>query len=163
MESANPEPEPRAVAKVRGAAMAARLEVRIAIMPDSTRTAEDAAAACGCDVGQIVKSLVFRGKNSRRPILLLVSGRNRVDTAKVAAVIGEALDRPDADFVRAVTGYAIGGIPPIGHDTPMATYFDTDLLAYPEVFAAAGTPNAIMAVSPAALSKAAAAIETKVA
>lgn len=163
MESANPEPEPRAVAKVRGAAMAARLEVRIAIMPDSTRTAEDAAAACGCDVGQIVKSLVFRGKDSRRPILLLVSGRNRVDTAKVAAVIGEALDRPDADFVRAVTGYAIGGIPPIGHDTPMATYFDTDLLAYPEVFAAAGTPNAIMAVSPAALSRAAAAIETKVA
>jgi prolyl-tRNA editing enzyme YbaK/EbsC (Cys-tRNA(Pro) deacylase) len=163
MESANPEPEPRAVAKVRGAAMAARLEVRIAIMPDSTRTAEDAAAACGCDVGQIVKSLVFRGKDSRRPILLLVSGRNRVDTAKVAAVIGEALDRPDADFVRAVTGYAIGGIPPIGHDTPMATYFDTDLLAYSEVFAAAGTPNAIMAVSPAALSRAAAAIETKVA
>lgn len=163
MESANPEPEPRAVTKVRGAAMAAGLEVRIAIMPDSTRTAEDAAAACGCDVGQIVKSLVFRGKDSRRPILLLVSGRNRVDTVKVAAVIGEALDRPDADFVRAVTGYAIGGIPPIGHDTPMATYLDTDLLAYPEVFAAAGTPNAIMMVNPGALSKAAAAVETKVA
>ena len=162
MESANPEPEPRAVAKVRGAAMAAGLEVRIAIMPESTRTAEDAAAACGCDVGQIVKSLVFRGKDSRRPILLLVSGRNRVDTVKVAAVIGEALDRPDADFVRAVTGYAIGGIPPIGHDTPMA-YLDTDLLGYPEVFAAAGTPNAIMTVNPAALRKAAAAIETKVA
>lgn len=163
MESANPEPEPRAVAKVRGAAMAAGLEVRIVIMPESTRTAEDAAAACGCDVGQIVKSLVFRGKDSRRPILLLVSGRNRVDTVKVAAVIGEALDRPDADFVRAVTGYAIGGIPPIGHDTPMATYLDTDLLGYPEVFAAAGTPNAIMTVNPAALSKVAAAIETKVA
>jgi len=163
MESANPEPEPRAVAKVRGAAMAAGLEVRIAIMPESTRTAEDAAAACGCDVGQIVKSLVFRGKDSRRPILLLVSGRNRVDTVKVAAVIGEALDRPDADFVRPVTGYAIGGIPPIGHDTPMATYLDTDLLGYPEVFAAAGTPNAIMTVNPAALRKAAAAIETKVA
>jgi prolyl-tRNA editing enzyme YbaK/EbsC (Cys-tRNA(Pro) deacylase) len=163
MESANPEPEPRAVAKVRGAAMAAGLEVHIAIMPESTRTAEDAAAACGCDVGQIVKSLVFRGKDSRRPILLLVSGRNRVDTVKVAAVIGEALDRPDADFVRAVTGYAIGGIPPIGHDTPMATYLDTDLLGYPEVFAAAGTPNAIMTVNPAALSKVAAAIETKVA
>jgi prolyl-tRNA editing enzyme YbaK/EbsC (Cys-tRNA(Pro) deacylase) len=131
-------------------------------MPDSTRTAEEAAAACGCDVGQIVKSLVFRGKASGRPILLLVSGRNQVDTAKVAAVIGEALDRPDANFVRAATGYAIGGIPPIGHDTPMAAYLDTDLLAYPEVFAAAGTPNAIMAVSPDALSKAAAAIETKV-
>jgi len=143
--------------------MAAGLEVRIAIMPESTRTAEDAAAACGCDVGQIVKSLVFRGKDSRRPILLLVSGRNRVDTVKVAAVIGEALDRPDADFVRAVTGYAIGGIPPIGHDTPMATYLDTDLLGYPEVFAAAGTPNAIMTVNPAALCKEAAAIETKVA
>ncbi len=162
MESANPEPEPRAIAKVRGAAMAAGLEVRIAIMPDSTRTAEEAATACGCDVGQIVKSLVFRGKASGRPILLLVSGRNRVDTAKVAAVIGEALDRPDANFVRAATGYAIGGIPPIGHDAPMAAYLDTDLLAYPQVFAAAGTPNAIMAVSPDALSKAAAAIETKV-
>lgn len=163
MESANPEPEPRAVAKVRGAAMAAGLAVRIAIMPGSTRTAEDAAAACGCDVGQIVKSLVFRGQNSGCPILLLVSGRNRVDMAKVAAVIGEALDRPDADFVRKVTGYAIGGIPPIGHDSPMTTYLDTDLLAYSEVFAAAGTPTAIMTVNPAALSKVTAAIETKVA
>jgi prolyl-tRNA editing enzyme YbaK/EbsC (Cys-tRNA(Pro) deacylase) len=162
MESANSDSDPRAVAKVRQAAEAAGLAVRIALMPSSTRTAEDAAAACGCDVGQIVKSLVFRGKATGRPILLLVSGRNRVDTAKVAAVIGEALDRPDAGFVRAVTGYAIGGIPPIGHDTPMTAYLDTDLLAYPEVFAAAGTPNAIMAVSPAALSKAAAAIETKV-
>ncbi|MFO1121273.1 MAG: YbaK/EbsC family protein [Hyphomicrobiales bacterium] len=161
MESANPETDPRAVAKVRKAARDAGLDATISIMPASTRTAEEAAAACRCDVAQIVKSLIFRGKTSGKAILLLVSGRNRVDTARMAATVGEGLERPDASFVREATGYAIGGIPPIGHDAPMATYIDTDLLAFPLVYAAAGTPTAIMALDPRALSRAAAAIETR--
>ena len=87
-------------------------------MAQPTRTAEEAAAACGVTVGQIVKSLVFLGADSGKPYLLLVSGSNRVNEKGVAAHLGEKLKRPDADAVRALTGYAIGGIPPFGHDTP---------------------------------------------
>ncbi|MCB1378938.1 MAG: YbaK/EbsC family protein [Alphaproteobacteria bacterium] len=151
MDDATGNPEPRAIAQVRRALAAAGLAARIVQMPASTRTAEEAAAACRCDVAQIVKSLVFRGGASGEPLLLLVSGRNRVDTAKVAATIGEALTRPDAQFVRDVTGFAIGGIPPLGHDRTLRTFVDPDLLAYPTVFAAAGTPNAIMELDPRAL------------
>lgn len=142
---------PAAAARVQAAAEAAGLAVEIRIMPDSTRTAADAAAACGCDVGQIVKSLIFRGKTSGKPLLLLVSGANRVDEKGCAAVIGEALGRADADFVREVTGYAIGGIPPLGHATALDTYIDEDLLQYITVWAAAGTPNAVFAVNPVKL------------
>lgn len=120
-------------------------------MPASTRTATDAAAACGCAVGQIVKSLVFRGRSSGKPYLLLVSGANRVDEKSVGAVLGEPLTRPDAQFVRDVTGFAIGGIPPLGHETALATYFDRDLMQYDVVWAAAGTPQAVFAVAPALL------------
>lgn len=127
------------------------LTADIVEMPSSTRTAEEAAAACGCSVGQIVKSLIFRGKQSGRPILLLVSGSNRVDLAKAAAAIGEEITRPDATYVRDVTGFAIGGIPPFGHDTPMFTGFDASLLNHKVVWAAAGTPNAVMALEPQTL------------
>lgn len=120
-------------------------------MPASTRTATDAAAACGCAVGQIVKSLVFRGRSSGKPYLLLVSGANRVDEKSVGAVLGEPLTRPDAQFVRDVTGFAIGGIPPLGHETALATYFDRALMQYDVVWAAAGTPQAVFAVAPALL------------
>lgn len=129
------------------------LEVVVRQMPGSTRTAEDAAAACGCTVGQIVKSLVFKGRTSGKPYLLLVSGSNRVDEKGVAAVIGEPLTRPDAQFVRDTTGYAIGGIPPLGHASPLATYFDRDLLQYEVVWAAAGTPEAVFSVAPASLAE----------
>ena len=98
-------------------------------MTAPTRTAEEAASACGVTVGQIVKSLVFSGADSGKPYLLLVSGANRVNEKGVAAHLGEKLKRPDADAVRALTGYAIGGIPPFGHATPLATYMDRDLLA----------------------------------
>ena len=151
MDDATGNPEPRAIAQVRRALAAAGLAARIVQMPASTRTAEEAAAACRCDVAQIVKSLVFRGGASGEPLLLLVSGRNRVDTAKVAATIGEALTRPDAQFVRDVTGFAIGGIPPFGHATPLATWADEDLFQYETVWAAAGTPNAVFSVNPARL------------
>jgi prolyl-tRNA editing enzyme YbaK/EbsC (Cys-tRNA(Pro) deacylase) len=120
-------------------------------MPQSTRTAEEAAAACGCAVAQIVKSLVFRGAQSGKPYLLLVSGANRVDEKAVAKHLGEALKRPDADYVRGVTGFAIGGIPPLGHDTPLATYIDETLLGYDTVWAAAGTSDAVFPSAPAKL------------
>ena len=129
------------------------LTVRVVERTQSTRTAEEAAAACGCAVGQIIKSLVFRGKDSGRPVLLLVSGANRVDQKGVAAVIGEALDRPDAAFVREVTGFAIGGIPPFGHAQPLPTWIDQDLLQYETVWAAAGSPEAVFEVDPRRLAE----------
>lgn len=124
------------------------LEVELKEFSESTRTAEDAAAACGCDVGQIVKSLVFQGKKSKKPYMLLVSGRNRVDQKGVAALIGEALDRPDGQYVRDLTGFAIGGIPPVGHDVPLKTYMDEDLLQYDRIWAAAGSPNSVFPTEP---------------
>jgi prolyl-tRNA editing enzyme YbaK/EbsC (Cys-tRNA(Pro) deacylase) len=129
------------------------LDIVVRQMPASTRTAEEAAAACGCQVAQIVKSLVFKGRASAKPYLLLVSGANRVDEKAVAAVIGEALTRPDAQFVRDVTGFAIGGIPPLGHAVALATYVDRDLLAHDVVWAAAGTPESVFAVAPTALAE----------
>jgi prolyl-tRNA editing enzyme YbaK/EbsC (Cys-tRNA(Pro) deacylase) len=145
---------PPSVRRVQEAARTLDLPIVVKDMPQSTRTAEEAAAACGCSVAQIVKSLVFAGAESGRPFLLLVSGRNRVDQAGVAAEIGETLARPDAGKVRSWTGYAIGGIPPFGHDTPLPTFIDRDLLAFDLVFAAAGTPNAVFSVDPTALARA---------
>jgi prolyl-tRNA editing enzyme YbaK/EbsC (Cys-tRNA(Pro) deacylase) len=147
-------PLPPSAARVAAAAERLGLAVAVREMPASTRTAEEAAAACSCDVGQIVKSLVFAGRDSGRPYLFLVSGKNRVDEARVAAVAGEALTRPKADAVRAWTGYAIGGIPPFGHDSQMPTFVDEDLLAYEVVWAAAGTPFAVFSVAPNALARA---------
>ncbi len=140
--------------RVRDAAESFGLSVMPVIMPDKTRTAEEAAAACGCEVGEIVKSLVFRGITSGRGVLLLVSGSNRVDEEKVAGPIGEPIMRPDAAFVRALTGFAIGGIPPLGHATKLPTFIDRDLLKHETVWAAAGTPNAIFSVNPADLARA---------
>jgi prolyl-tRNA editing enzyme YbaK/EbsC (Cys-tRNA(Pro) deacylase) len=148
---------PRSANRVRQAADALGLAIQIATMADSTRTAEDAAAACGCTVGQIVKSLVFKAADDARPILLLVSGSNRVDEDRVGEIVGCALVRPDARFVRDQTGFAIGGIPPFGHDRPIATLMDADLLGYGVVWAAAGTPNTVFSVDPAALRDATAA------
>lgn len=142
---------PRACRQVAQAASDAGLAIDIRIMADSTRTAEEAAAACETSVAQIVKSLVFQGKESGKPYLLLVSGSNRVKEGLVGRTIGEKIVRPDAGFVREQTGFAIGGIPPLGHDRPIATYVDADLLNYDLVFAAAGTPNAIFGVDPRAL------------
>jgi Cys-tRNA(Pro) deacylase len=110
---------------------------------ESTRTAQEAADRAGCELGQIVKSLIFRGKTSGKPILVLTSGANRVDEKRIAEYAGKPIVRADADFVRTVTGFAIGGVPPIGHSEKMETYIDEDFLAYQTVWAAAGTPNAI--------------------
>jgi prolyl-tRNA editing enzyme YbaK/EbsC (Cys-tRNA(Pro) deacylase) len=110
---------------------------------ESTRTAQEAADRAGCELGQIVKSLIFKGKDSGKPILVLTSGANRVDEKRISDYAGESIGRADADFVRLVTGFAIGGVPPVGHLQNMETYIDEDFLQYPTIWAAAGTPNAI--------------------
>jgi prolyl-tRNA editing enzyme YbaK/EbsC (Cys-tRNA(Pro) deacylase) len=113
---------------------------------ESTATAADAAAAIGTTVERIVKSLVFMADH--RPILVLVSGPKRVDTDKVARLTAGSVKRASADQVRDATGYAIGGVPPVGHNGHLATFVDRDLLQYPEVWAAAGTPNSVFAIHP---------------
>lgn len=120
-------------------------------LADSARTAAEAAAAMGCAVGQIAKSLIFQGKASGAPILIIASGANRVNEKHVATYLGEKLTKPDADFVREQTGFAIGGIPPIGHSQPLKTLIDEDLLQYELIWAAAGHPNALFSLTPAEL------------
>ena len=146
-----------AAQRVQDALRARGLDSEVRHMSRTTRTAEEAAKACGCAVAQIVKSLVFRGAQSGKPYLLLVSGANRVDEKAAGKRIGEPLRRPDAQDVRDITGFAIGGIPPLGHDTPLATYMDEALLAYAVVWAAAGTPDAVFPIAPAQLAEATAA------
>ena len=116
----------------------------------STRTSEDAAAAIGCTVAEIAKSLVFKAA-SGRPVLVIASGTNRVDEKKVRAVLGEKIARADADFVREATGYAIGGVPPLGHATAPVVLIDGDLETFETIWAAAGTPNAVFRLTPADL------------
>lgn len=120
-------------------------------LADSARTSAEAAAAVGCEVAQIAKSLVFRAKESGRAVLVVASGTNRVDEKKVAALLGEPIGRADPDFVRAETGYAIGGIPPIGHARPLVTFVDEDLLKLERIWAAAGHPHAVFPLTPAEL------------
>jgi prolyl-tRNA editing enzyme YbaK/EbsC (Cys-tRNA(Pro) deacylase) len=129
----------------------AGVTVEVRSFPQGTRTAAEAAAAVGVDVGQIVKSLVFARPRSGRPLLVLASGANRVDEALVGEVVGEPIARADAAAVRAATGYAIGGVPPLGHPEPLETVIDEDLLRYDVVWAAAGTPRAVFAIAPDAL------------
>jgi prolyl-tRNA editing enzyme YbaK/EbsC (Cys-tRNA(Pro) deacylase) len=119
----------------------------VSTYPAGTRTAADAAAAIGCDVAQIVKSLVFR-KRSGDALLVLVSGRNRVDEAKVGALVAEPIGKADAVFVRQTTGFAIGGVPPAGHVEPIETLVDRDLLSLGELWAAAGTPQSVFPIAP---------------
>lgn len=110
---------------------------------ESTRTAMDAAERAGCELGQIVKSLIFKGQQSGKPILVLTSGTNRVDEMRIREYAREKIWKADADFVKSVTGYAIGGVPPLGHTENIETYIDEDFLKYETVWAAAGTPKAI--------------------
>lgn len=136
------------------AARAAGLDPQPTRFPEGTRTAADAAAAVGCDIGQIVKSLVFMA--GEEPLLVLTSGANRVDEVVVAAALGTgSLSKASAEEVRDATGFAIGGTPPLGHATPLRTLVDRDLLRYDEVWAAAGTPDSCFPVPPADLARAA--------
>lgn len=138
---------PRAAARVAAALEAAGIAAEIAEMPDSTRTAEDAAAACGCPLGAIVKSLVFRAETGEG-VLVLTSGANRVDPQALGSRLGATLGRADAAFVREATGFAIGGVPPLGHASSMRVVMDPDLMAFPTVWAAAGTPRTVFPVAP---------------
>ena len=134
--------------RVQSALAARGLALRVVELPQSTRTAAEAAAAVGCIVGQIVKSLVFRTTDSGRAVLVLASGANRVDEQAVAALLGEPIAKAGADEVRAQTGFVIGGVPPVGHASALPTFIDADLLAYGELWAAAGTPNAVFRLTP---------------
>ena len=116
-----------------------------------TRTAQEAAELVGCELGQIVKSLIFKGKQTGKPILVLTSGTNRVDEGRISEYASEPIARADPEFVRTVTGFAIGGVPPVGHNQPMETYLDEDLLLHHTIWAAGGTPNSLFELTPTAL------------
>src|SRR5574341_1519676 len=122
--------------------------LQVVELPDSTRTAVEAAQAVGCQLGQIVKSLVFKARRSELPVLVIASGSNRVNEKVIEALIGEPLGKADADFVRQRTGFVIGGVPPVGHTEALQTFIDQDLLAFDEIWAAAGTPNAVFRLTP---------------
>jgi prolyl-tRNA editing enzyme YbaK/EbsC (Cys-tRNA(Pro) deacylase) len=138
------------VARVVSAAREAGLEIEVERFPEGTRTAADAARAVGCEVAQIVKSLVFVADG--QPLVALVSGVNRVDLPRVAGAIGAAeVRKADGDEARAATGFAIGGVPPFGHATPVTVLLDRDLLDHQRLWAAAGLPDAVFAVEPGEL------------
>ena len=139
---------PPSVLKFRQGAARQGLEVEIVLLERPARTAVEAAAACGCALGQIVKSLVFRGAETGMPLLFLVSGQNRLGATSASEAAGETIVRPDAAFVRTATGYAIGGIPPLGHVRPARTFVDRALFGFETVWAAAGHPNTMFPVAP---------------
>lgn len=138
----------KSVKRVEAAAQTAGLDVKIEKMPESTRTAMDAAKACGCSVGQIVKSMVFEGSETGNLKLLLVSGDHDVNLTKAKELFGEPLVKAEPKRVRAETGFAIGGVSPIGHLSEIETWMDAVLLDHGIVWAAAGAPNAVFCVSP---------------
>ena len=120
-------------------------------LPDSTRTAKEAAQAIGCQVEQIVKSLIFRTLDSDKPVLVVASGTNRVNEQRLGELLGETIGKADANFVRQHTGFAVGGVPPLGHSEPIRTFIDEDLLQYAQIWAAAGTPFAVFRLTPTEL------------
>lgn len=117
-------------------------------LPQSTRTAEEAATAIGCHITQIAKSLIFKALDTGQPVLVIASGPNRVDEKMLEDYLKAPVAMADADFVRLHTGYAIGGVPPFGHTTPAETIIDRDLLQFDEIWAAAGTPRSVFSISP---------------
>jgi prolyl-tRNA editing enzyme YbaK/EbsC (Cys-tRNA(Pro) deacylase) len=127
------------------------LDVPVRTYPAGTRTAEDAAHAIGCEVAQIVKSLVFTAGG--RPVVALVSGSNRLDVRRLEALAGGRVAKADADLVRSATGYAIGGVPPFGHATALPVYMDRDLSDHDVVWAAAGRPDAVFPIAPVRLAE----------
>ena len=139
------------VARVRDALARHGLATEIREFDASTRTSADAAAAIGCTVAQIAKSVIFRAKGANQPVLVIASGTNRVDERKLEAALGDKVGRADADFVRASTGFAIGGVAPVGHTGPVRVFIDADLDRYDEIWAAAGSPNAVFRLTPADL------------
>ncbi len=129
------------------------LDIQVVEFKELTRTAQEAADVIGCEVGQIAKTLIFKGKTSQKPICIIASGKNRVDEKKIKELIGEEIEKPDADFVLKHTTFAIGGIPPIGYPLELKPLIDEDLMSYAEIWAAAGTPHAVFRFTPKDLLK----------
>ncbi len=144
----NPSTSQGSSARVASALAAKGVRLEIREFPASTRTAADAAAAIGCDIAQIAKSIILRSTLSNRVVLVITSGTNRVDEAKVSQHVGEPLTKADAEFVRNKTGFSIGGVAPVGHLEPPIVLMDADLLQYDSVWAAAGTPNSVFCITP---------------
>ena len=134
--------------KVQDALNARGFTNQVIELTQTTRSAAEAAEAVGCAVGQIAKSLIFQGRKSGQALLIIASGANRVDEKKVAKLVGEKLRKPNADFVREQTGFAIGGVPPLGHAQSLVTYIDKDLMQHAQIWAAAGNPNALFQLTP---------------
>ena len=141
-------------ARVQQALSALGITAVVREMPATTRTAKEAAESVGCQVGQIAKSLIFRGARTGRAVLILASGSNRVNEKAMAAIVGEPIERATPEFVREATGFAIGGVPPLGHKAAIATWFDQALLGYERIWAAAGTPFAVFEIAPQELLRA---------
>jgi prolyl-tRNA editing enzyme YbaK/EbsC (Cys-tRNA(Pro) deacylase) len=144
-------PRSPSVQKVHDALVALGLPHDIVELARPARTAVEAAAAVKCSVSQIAKSLVFRGAQSGRPVLVIASGANRVNEQTVATLVAEPIEKADADFVRERTGFAIGGVPPLAHAHPVEALIDEDLVAHAEIWAAAGHPNTVFKISSADL------------
>ena len=142
---------PASAQRVQDALDRTAVSCRVVAMPFTARTAQEAADAIACEVGQIAKSIVFRGLRSAKPILVIASGVNRINERTIQHLAGEPVAKPDAQFVRETTGFAIGGIPPLGFPRPIETWIDGDLLQFAEVWAAAGTPNMVFGVNPDSL------------
>lgn len=141
-------PLKNAAQKVQHAVNALGFDFQVVQFDETTRTSADAAAAIGCQLGQIAKSLVFRGLQSDTAILIITSGSNRVNEKTVRDILLEDIGRADADFVREQTGFAIGGVPPVAHSQKLTTLIDKDLFQYEYIWAAAGTPNAVFSLTP---------------
>jgi Cys-tRNA(Pro) deacylase len=139
--------------QVQQALQAFGLDCQVVAMQATTRSAQDAAHALGCRVEQIVKSLVFKGKKTQRPVLVLAGGANRVNVKNLREHVAEAVKMADPDFVQAATGFAIGGVPPIGHVQKITTFIDKDLMQHQEIWAAAGTSNTMFKITPHDLEK----------
>jgi prolyl-tRNA editing enzyme YbaK/EbsC (Cys-tRNA(Pro) deacylase) len=134
--------------KVQNALDAFGMTLQVVELPASTRSAVEAAQAIECQVGQIAKSLVFKGQETGRPVLVIACGANRVNEKRIGELLGEAIAKADADFVRQRTGFVIGGVPPVGHAETVETFVDEDLLKYEHIWAAAGTPHAVFQLEP---------------
>jgi prolyl-tRNA editing enzyme YbaK/EbsC (Cys-tRNA(Pro) deacylase) len=147
---------PRSVLRVKQALDAARIQASIVELPQGAQTSAEAAAAIGCTVEQIAKSIVFRRADTGGAVLVLLRGVDRVDTSLLATSVGSPVTRATPEFVREVTGFVIGGVPPLGHATPIETLVDEALLQYAVVWAAAGTPHAVFSADPRRLAKLAA-------
>jgi prolyl-tRNA editing enzyme YbaK/EbsC (Cys-tRNA(Pro) deacylase) len=144
---------PPSAQRVQDALDTSGVSCRVVAMPRTARTSQEAADAIGCAVGQIAKSIVFRGRRSAKPILILASGINRIAESRIQELIDEPVIRPNAEYVREVTGFAIGGVAPVGFPRPIQTWIDEDLLRFAEIWAAAGTPTMVFRVAPNFLPK----------